>query len=233
MPERFAILGVGRTELSDEEFRARLVADFAEYDRAFLDALHYQRLDTGRVDDYPLLATRLSTLDETMGARGNYLFYLATPPNMFEPIARGLAWCGLHDEERGWRSGGVPAAENGAVGVDRPGLYAFFADSIPPLVKHVARERRPEAGGFFRPTALYAAVEETGCGVDPRSAPATVDGAPAVCEWDDIRGRLYILLPADRPGGTVTVDVTIGDRAGNRGEGRFGLTLEPAAGRMR
>lgn len=137
------------------------------------------------------------------------------------------------DETRGWRPGGVPAASGGLVSIARPGVYALFADSIPPLVKHVAVEKRPVASGFYRSTALYAAVEESGCGIDPFSATATIDGMPAVCEWDHIRERLYILLPADHPGGPVTVVAAITDHAGNRGQGRFGLTLEPAAERMR
>ena len=67
----------------------------------------------------------------------------------------------------------------------------------------------------------------------PWSAAATLDGRPAVCEWDDARDRLYILLPADLPGGTVTVGVEIGDRAGNRSAAEFGLTLEDPAERTR
>ncbi|MBN1886273.1 MAG: M23 family metallopeptidase [Candidatus Krumholzibacteriota bacterium] len=133
------------------------------------------------------------------------------------------------DERRGWRCNGVPAREEGRVDVDEPGVYAFFLDGLPPEVRFVAREERPAASGFYRSRALYVEVDETGSGIDPWSAAVTLDNRPAVCEWDGIRKRLYVLVPAGRPGGALVVGVEISDRAGNRSAGEFGLTLEETA----
>ncbi len=111
LPARFAVLGAGRTGMSDEQFRHRMAEELAgagdepEADRErFLGALHYQQLDTGSASEYGKLAERLRTVAEDAGTAGNVLYYLATPPNLFEPIAGGLAGVGLAEQRDGaWR----------------------------------------------------------------------------------------------------------------------------------
>jgi glucose-6-phosphate 1-dehydrogenase len=50
------------------------------------------------------LHVALDEIDKTRGTRGNRLFYLATPPNAFVPIARALGAAGLAREEgAAWR----------------------------------------------------------------------------------------------------------------------------------
>ena len=47
---------------------------------------------------------RLSKIDHSHGTGGNYLFYLATPPQMFSPIVQQLGAAGLAGEQNGhWR----------------------------------------------------------------------------------------------------------------------------------
>ena len=112
LPERFAVLGAGRTRMSDEQFRQRMVEGLATgagdepaADRErFLGALHYQQLDTGSASEYGTLAERLRAVAAGAGTGGNVLYYLATPPNLFEPIAGGLAGAGLAEQRDGaWR----------------------------------------------------------------------------------------------------------------------------------
>ena len=112
LPERFAVLGAGRTAMSDDQFRANLAAALgadagnrprAETER-FLGALHYQQLDTAAPAAYGALAQRLKAIAAAAGTGGNVLYYLATPPSLFEPIAGGLAGAGLAAEQEGaWR----------------------------------------------------------------------------------------------------------------------------------
>ena len=112
LPERFAVLGSGRTAMGDEQFRARMAAALAdntvERSRAdrdrFLGALYYQQLDPAAAAAYGELGERLSAVASEAGTGGNVLYYLATPPSSFEPIAGGLAAAGLAEERGGaWR----------------------------------------------------------------------------------------------------------------------------------
>ena len=112
LPERFAVLGAGRTAMSDDQFRGNMAAALgdgsgvrprSETDR-FLTALHYQQLDTAAAAEYGKLAERLDSIAAAAGTGGNVLYYLATPPSLFEPIAGGLAGAGMAAERDGaWR----------------------------------------------------------------------------------------------------------------------------------
>ena len=112
LPDRFAVLGAARTAMSDAQFRATMAAALAEEtgDRPradrdrFLGALYYQQLDPTAAAAYGTLGERLSAVASEAGTGGNVLYYLATPPSSFEPIAGGLAAAGLAEERDGaWR----------------------------------------------------------------------------------------------------------------------------------
>ncbi|HEY0581480.1 MAG TPA: glucose-6-phosphate dehydrogenase, partial [Chloroflexota bacterium] len=105
LDDHFAVLGFGRTRLSDEDFRASLrdgVHNFARHRpidehvwQTFSQALHYQ---AGQFDDpnsYRELADKLADIDTQHGTQGNRLFYLATPPELFPIITAGLGEAGL------------------------------------------------------------------------------------------------------------------------------------------
>ena len=82
------------------------------------------------------------------------------------------------------------------------------------------------ASGFFKPYTLYAPVEENGCGVDPYSAMTVLNGRSVVCEWDEIRKRLYVPVPSGVGAGSATLKIELSDRAGNRSVEEFGFVLE-------
>lgn len=131
-----------------------------------------------------------------------------------------------HREGRGWSCVGVPARENGRVSIARPGVYAFFRDPIPPRIRHVALERSPSGGSFYRAVSCVVPVEEEGSGIDPWSASARIDGEPAVCEWDEYRERLVVPIPLSIAPGRRTLVVEVSDRAGNVSAGEYGFVLE-------
>ena len=71
LPENFVILGVSRTEMTDEEFRERVFEDagFADVDSEpkemidkFSDCLHYQAIDTNSSADYVKVKERMEKL---------------------------------------------------------------------------------------------------------------------------------------------------------------------------
>jgi hypothetical protein len=129
-------------------------------------------------------------------------------------------------EEKGWKCAGVPAMEGGEISLPGSGVYAFFRDGLPPDFSTVAIEDSPAGSGFYRPYRYYVPVTETGCGVDAYATSAFLNGEQTVCEWDDLRGRLYIPIPASQPAGPATLRVEIADRAGNRSVDEYGFVIQ-------
>jgi glucose-6-phosphate 1-dehydrogenase len=85
LAEEFVVVGVGRSSLSDDEFRSR----FAEAD-ALARGARYLAGDYDDPQTFERLRTLLDELDRTEGTAGGRLFYLATPPQAFGPIVTGL-----------------------------------------------------------------------------------------------------------------------------------------------
>ncbi len=113
LPENFAVIGVARSAIADDEFRRQMadaLRQFATDDVAAgtLDDLigrcHYVPGDFDDPATYDRLKTRLGEAARNSGTRDNGLFYLATPPNLFAPVACHLGAAGLAGEPDGsWR----------------------------------------------------------------------------------------------------------------------------------
>lgn len=108
----FEILGLGRKALSDEDYRAQIVMSLQKEVEleseqktlaAFMKHVHFQNLDVGQKADFLHLQQRLQGFDNTV--QQNMLFYLATAPAFFAPVARELAVLKLNKEIPGssWR----------------------------------------------------------------------------------------------------------------------------------
>lgn len=112
LPKCYAVVGVGRTEYSDEEYRNSVVFNnehLNEKDevseselKSFSDLIYYQSLDTKDVASYAGLKDRLNQLDQAKSTCHNYIFYLSTPPSLYEVIAEGLAANELNSQTNGW-----------------------------------------------------------------------------------------------------------------------------------
>jgi glucose-6-phosphate 1-dehydrogenase len=110
LPERFAVLGVSRSEWDDEEFRRRM-RDAVEEDCDFhedtwkklSECLHYEPGNVKSSDDFQTLEDRIGELRSIHDLPGNVLFHLATPPAFFGTIADGLSEAGLASSPEGWR----------------------------------------------------------------------------------------------------------------------------------
>ncbi len=105
LPEKFAVLGVGRSSFTDESFREKMNKEVASNDSTggFFANLHYQRLDKYESSEFKKLADRLATLCSEMSIEENYIFYLAIPPGAYGDVSRGLGNAGLNSTERGWK----------------------------------------------------------------------------------------------------------------------------------
>ncbi|MCI0457220.1 MAG: glucose-6-phosphate dehydrogenase [Gemmataceae bacterium] len=112
----FTIVGVGRREKNDAQFREELrdtatahgrvhaVADEA-WDR-FAASLFYHQADFTVKEGYRTLAERLQALENQRGLGGNRLYYLATDPDYFPLIVEQLAATSLvsREPDRPWTS---------------------------------------------------------------------------------------------------------------------------------
>src|SRR5690242_16228727 len=87
----FAIVGISRTPLSDDQFREKMleaVKQFSEdtqFDAevwsGFAKGLFYVAGDIGDPDLYQRLAAKVSEVDQSRHTGGNVLFYLSTQPS--------------------------------------------------------------------------------------------------------------------------------------------------------
>lgn len=101
LPAEMALVGVARSALPDEEFRARCRAA-APVDAAdgggWADLIGSARYLSGDYDDpgtYDRLAEVLGTCDRTRGTNGSRVFYCATPSSLFGVISANLGKSGL------------------------------------------------------------------------------------------------------------------------------------------
>jgi len=111
LPEKFAILGVSRAELSDESFHNHLFAtdskkkytgDKNQFER-FANKIFYQRVDAKESSSYSLLRERIIDLRKSKSISGNTIYYLSTPPSLYGVIPKNLAKNNLHEEDDGWK----------------------------------------------------------------------------------------------------------------------------------
>ncbi|MFZ0750312.1 MAG: hypothetical protein WAM70_13195, partial [Pyrinomonadaceae bacterium] len=109
----FAVLGVARVEMSDDEFRSRLREDMNQFATDKIDDDEWQWLAerlyymSGDFDDdrtYARVKARVEELDQKHQAAGNCVFYLATAPQYFAPIVQQLGRVALTKEQDShWR----------------------------------------------------------------------------------------------------------------------------------
>ncbi len=105
LPEQFALIGTGRTKLSDDEFRERMLKDINEFSRSgeakddkwqgFVPNVYYQAADVQNADTYGEFASRIKQLEEDWKTEANVIYYLAVAPNFFPVIAENLSKAGL------------------------------------------------------------------------------------------------------------------------------------------
>lgn len=111
LPDRFQVVGCGRTVMTDDEFRTRMEPQAVESDvdtarwGDFKDRLHYRAITYDSVDSYRELAAWLRDLDGASGTGGNRIFYLALPMFLYGTTVQLLGESGLakeHTAGNGW-----------------------------------------------------------------------------------------------------------------------------------
>jgi glucose-6-phosphate 1-dehydrogenase len=112
LPAGFAIIGISRTPLTDEQFREKMkeaVKEFSEDTRfdedvwdAFARGIFYVAGDIGDHALYQNVKQRVEDVEQKLHTGGNVLFYLSIQPSQYAPAALGLGAAGL-GKGNGWR----------------------------------------------------------------------------------------------------------------------------------
>ena len=113
LPKQFAVIGISRRDIDDETFRRDFGKSLRESGNgAMVDAdlkwlaerFYHLRGEFNEPATYAALAQLLSKTDAAHQTGGNYLFYLATPPQVFAPIVQRLGDVGVvHEDDGHWR----------------------------------------------------------------------------------------------------------------------------------
>ncbi len=108
LPDGFAVIGVARSPLTEAQFRAHIATALAKFAgvalapatrRWLLDRISYLAGDFSDPGTFKRLDAALARRREK--SRGNTLFYLATPPSAFAPLAESLGRAGFADTKGG------------------------------------------------------------------------------------------------------------------------------------
>ena len=112
LPEPFTIIGTGRTEMSDEAFRAKMRDGVKRFARLkipndnvwsrFAGSLFYVAGDPNDAELYAKIRATLEDVERKHTGPANRLYYLSTPPSLYAVITRQIGKAGLAEEQGGW-----------------------------------------------------------------------------------------------------------------------------------
>lgn len=113
LSKSFALIGFGRRVMSHEEFRDKCTQDIKEFASGqidtdlwkwFIQRFYYISGDVQDPNSYKRLQEQMAEADKKHETQGNYLYYLATEPDLFSQIIHQIGAAGLSREENGrWR----------------------------------------------------------------------------------------------------------------------------------
>src|SRR5262245_40896926 len=112
LPDNFCVAGVARKGVSASQMRDSLMDGLRKFATRAVDEEVAMRLlacvtaieaDVRDPASFDAMRDQLDKIEDLRGTKGNRLFYLATPPNSFLPIARELGRTGMLRENGMWR----------------------------------------------------------------------------------------------------------------------------------
>src|ERR1700754_4451836 len=112
LPENFCVAGIARKGVSGSQMRDSLMDGLRKFaTRPVDDEIAMQLLacvtaieaDVKDPASFDAMRDQLDKIEDLRGTKGNRLFYLATPPSAFLPIARELGRTGMLKENGMWR----------------------------------------------------------------------------------------------------------------------------------
>jgi glucose-6-phosphate 1-dehydrogenase len=112
LPEKFCLIGVARSAMSNDELADSLMKGLREFATRPVDDAIAKRLfecvtcieaDPSDPASFDKMSEQLDKLEASRQTGGNRLFYLATPPSAFQPISKELGRAGMLKENGTWR----------------------------------------------------------------------------------------------------------------------------------
>jgi len=114
LPREFCVVGMSRTKMSHEDFRKKMKESMQQFAsdialepqkwERFESCLYYLPGHFDKEHGLDELATLLDDLGKQYGTNGNNLFYLSTPPSLYDPIIDRLAEAKLVESRPGKHS---------------------------------------------------------------------------------------------------------------------------------
>ena len=108
MPQQFSIIGTGRTKLTDEQFRAKLMDDVNQFSRSgkvakakwdvFSKNVFYQASDINDFETYKEFGKKIEAHNADWKTKANVIYYLAVSPNFFPIIAENISKAKLAED---------------------------------------------------------------------------------------------------------------------------------------
>jgi glucose-6-phosphate 1-dehydrogenase len=105
MPEKFAVLGLGRMPLNDDEYQERLKEGLNAFSRrgkpeddqwdTFKSSVFYLQSNINDEAAYQKLEEKLNCFDRQWGLRANRLFYLSIAPQLIATVTSNLSKTGV------------------------------------------------------------------------------------------------------------------------------------------
>jgi glucose-6-phosphate 1-dehydrogenase len=98
LPSAFSLVGVARTEMTDDDFRQRMreaVKDAGPAWDSLVDGFRYVAGEYGEPETFDRLKEVMADVDRQRGTSGNRVYYMATVPNVFPVVAAALGEHGL------------------------------------------------------------------------------------------------------------------------------------------
>jgi len=101
MPEKFSIIGTSRTELTNEEFRQKLLEGINQFSRngkvendkwaTFSEHILYESADLNVYETYNKFCDHITELEKVWGTKPHVIHYLAVAPSLFPIITANIA----------------------------------------------------------------------------------------------------------------------------------------------
>ena len=158
LPNPFAVVAFGRRSYTSESFRAEMRPAVDQFSRqkpvddavwdSFAQHMFYHQSEFTDPAGYKELSALLDRLDSDLGAAGNRVFYLATPPSQYPEVIQQLGQAGLARE-------GADAADGAADGSRRRGWARIIIEKPFGHDLATAQALNRQAHGAFREEQIY------------------------------------------------------------------------------
>lgn len=111
LPEKFAVVGAARSDMTDDEFRNNIINAVKQCENVtdenklseFSKLLFYVPTDIEQDTSLISLKNKLEALRKNKSIEGNTIFYLSTPPSLYYVIPDLLSTSGMNKKSDGWK----------------------------------------------------------------------------------------------------------------------------------